>query len=78
MTLQIISQWPQAWASQVSIEFLSTMEKVMLDFALAPRFPVHSSMFLLWLGPGVPGEVHLGFCSCAYFHPMTFRDPRES
>lgn len=57
MTLQIISQWLQAWASQVSIEFLSVMEKFTLGFALAPRFPVHSWMFLLRLGPGVPREV---------------------
>lgn len=76
MTLHIISQWLQAWANLVSIEFLSMMEKFTLGFALAPRFPVHSTMFLLRLGPGVPREVLLGFSS--YFHPMTFSDPRES
>lgn len=76
MTLQIISQWLQAWASLVSTEFLSMMEKFTLGFALAPRFPVHSSMFLRRLGSGVPREVLLGFGS--YFHPMTFGDPRES
>lgn len=76
MSLQTVSQWPQALAGQVNNEFFSIVGKVML-WTLTPGFLFTNLCYFCGLAWECPGRPILACVPTPYFPPVIFSDPGE-